>query len=111
MKRLSFLYFSIVAAPVLTTTGACAALINVPAPISQTISNVDQVRLVCDQDCRCWRTGYIVRNYGWKIDERELQDPNYCPAGGHYNGYYRRGPGTGLSFESRFPVRSFRFPF
>jgi hypothetical protein len=99
------------AAAALLATGASAAPLNVSGLMSQQTSNVDRVRLVCDQDCRCWRTGYIQRGYHAKADPREYQDPNYCPAGGYYNGYYRTGPGTGLGFESRFPVRSLPFPF
>jgi len=29
----------------------------------------------------------------------------------YYNGYYRKGPATGLGFESRYTVREFPFPF
>jgi hypothetical protein len=107
MIRLSLL----IAAAALITTEASAAPLNVSGLMSQQSSNVDRVRLVCDQDCRCWRTGYIQRGYDEKVDPKEYQDPNYCPAGGYYNGHYRTGPGTGLGFESRFPVRSLPFPF
>jgi hypothetical protein len=107
MMRISLLFV----AAALLATGASAAPVNVSSLMSLSTSNVDRVRLVCDQDCRCWRTGYIQRGYHWKVDPREYQDPNYCPAGGYYNGYYRTGPGTGLGFESRLPVRSLPFPF
>jgi hypothetical protein len=107
MKR----QFFIPAAAVCMATAACAAPIGLTSLLPQQASNVDRVRLVCDQDCHCWRTGYIAGNHARKIDDRERQDPNFCPGGGYYNGYYRTGPGTGLSFESRFPVRSFPFPF
>jgi hypothetical protein len=107
MKRLFF----IAAAAAFTTTAVCAAPVHVSGLTSQQDTSIARVRLVCDQDCRCWRTGYMARNYRWKVDDRARQDPNFCPDGGSYNGHYRTGPGTGLSFESRFPVRSFPFPF
>jgi hypothetical protein len=115
MKSIAHLFF-IAATAALISTGAGAAPVNlfVPnvfVPLSQQTPSIDRVRLVCDQDCRCWRTGYIQRGYDEKVDPKEYQDPNYCPAGGYYNGHYRTGPGTGLGFESRFPVRSLPFPF
>ena len=110
MKRIAGPFF-IAAAAALVATASAAAPVEVSSPISQPTASTNRVRLVCDQDCRCWRTGYAQRGHGWKIDDREFQDPNYCPAGGHYNCYYRAGPGTGLSFDSRLPVRSFPFPF
>ncbi len=110
MKDIAHLLF-IAAAATLMMSGVRAAPVHVFAPLSQQAAGVDRVRLVCDQDCRCWQTGYIQRGYYWKIDPRELQDPNYCPPGGYYNGHYRTGPGTGLGFESRYPVRSLPFPF
>jgi hypothetical protein len=110
MKNMTRLFF-IAAAAACMTTAASAAPVRVTGLLAQQTSSVDRVRLVCDQDCRCWRTGYIARNDFRKIDDRERQDPNFCPGWGYYNGYYRTGPGTGLSFESRFPVRSFPFPF
>jgi hypothetical protein len=110
MKSIAHRFF-IAAAAALVTTAAGSAPINESRALSQRTSGIDQVRLVCDQDCHCWPTGYVKRGHGWKIDDRERQDPNYCPAGGHYNGHYRAGPATGLSFESRLPVRSFPFPF
>jgi hypothetical protein len=110
MKTMTRLFFIAVAAAS-TLTAACAAPAGVTGLMTQRMSSVDQVRLVCDQDCRCWPTGYRARNDTRTFDERERGDPNACPGGGRYNGHYRSGPGTGLSFESRFPVRSFAFPF
>ena len=103
--------FFVAAAAAFTTTAVCAAPIHVPSLAPQQDTSIARVRLVCDQDCRCWRTGYVARNDRWKVDDQARQDPNFCPGRGYYNGYYRTGPGTGLSFESRFPVRSLPFPF
>ena len=107
----TMLPFFIAAAAALMVSEVCAAPVHVAGLSSQRPSSVDRVRLVCDQDCRCWHTLSQQRNYRRKIDDRERQDPNFCPGGGHFNGYYRTGPATGLSFESRLPVRSFPFPF
>jgi hypothetical protein len=99
-------------AAALVAAGTCsAAPVGVPSLTPQPAPDVERVRLVCDQDCRCWRTGYVERGYARKIEYRERQDANFCPGGGYYNGHYRTGPGTGLSFESRLPVRSLPFPF
>ncbi|MFB9269715.1 hypothetical protein ACFFWD_42490 [Bradyrhizobium erythrophlei] len=110
MKHTTLL-FLIAAAAALMASEVCAAPVHVTGLSSQQLSSVDRVRLVCDQNCRCWHTLYRQRNHRWKTDDRERQDPNYCPGGGHFNGHYRTGPATGLSFESRLPVRSFPFPF
>jgi hypothetical protein len=74
-------------------------------------TRIEQVRMVCDQYCNCWRTRYQGRQT--TPTEREdlacrnrSPDPVY-----YYNGYYRHGPATGLGFESRSPVREFSFPF
>jgi hypothetical protein len=72
---------------------------------------IEQVRMVCDQHCDCWRTRYQER--------RPLlagRDDLACPISrsgrvSYYNGYYRTGPATGVDFESRYPVREFAFPF
>ncbi|NEU95316.1 hypothetical protein [Bradyrhizobium uaiense] len=110
MKTTTLLFLiaaaSVITAPDVNATPAYVATLSLPHP-----AHVDRVRLACDQDCNCWPTRYQQRIYRRKIDELERQDPNYCPGGGHYNGHYRTGPTTGLSFESRLPVRSHPFPF
>ncbi|MGY3446314.1 MULTISPECIES: hypothetical protein [unclassified Bradyrhizobium] len=107
MKNTTRLF--VVAAAAMMASDVCAAPVDVTRLPSQRLANVVQVRLACDQNCHCWRTLYRERSHRRTIDER--QDPNYCPGGGHYNGHYRTGPGTGLSFDSRLPVRSLPFPF
>lgn len=110
MKNMARLFYIAVAAA-LTTSAANAAPVHVSSLVPQHALSVERVRLVCDQDCRCWHTRYQQRNNAWKVDDRERWNPNYCPGGGYYNGHYRTGPGIGLSFESRFPVRGYPFPF
>jgi hypothetical protein len=72
---------------------------------------VEQVRMVCDQDCNCWSTRYQERR-----PALAGRDDLACPVPGrrhvgYYNGYYRSGAATGIDFDSRYPVRGFAFPF
>ncbi|WP_407146949.1 hypothetical protein [Bradyrhizobium sp. ORS 86] len=110
MKNITLL-FLIAAAAAMVASDVWAMPVHVAMLSSQHPASVDRVRLACDQNCRCWQTLYRQRSHHRKIDDRERQDPDYCPGGGHYNGHYRTGPAIGLGFESRLPVRSFPFPF
>ncbi|MGY4313930.1 hypothetical protein [Bradyrhizobium sp. JR3.5] len=101
----------IAAAGAMMASVACAAPVRVTRLSPQDPASVVRIRLACDQNCHCWQTRYQQRPYRRKIDDQERHDPNYCPGAGHYNGHYRTGPATGLSFESRLPVRSLPFPF
>ncbi|WP_050628983.1 hypothetical protein [Bradyrhizobium viridifuturi] len=94
-----------------TASDACAAPVHVARLSSQRPVAAVRVRLACDQDCRCWQTRYQQRRDRRATADQTRLDPNYCPGGGHYNGHYRTGPATGLSFESRTPVRALPFPF
>jgi len=81
------------------------------ATVREPQPSIEQVRLVCDQYCTCWRTRY----QGGRTIHEGRKDL-LCPSHRHnrhlyYSGYYRQGPATGLGFESRFPVREFSFPF
>jgi hypothetical protein len=72
---------------------------------------IEQVRMVCDQHCDCWRTRYQERR-PVLAGRDDLACPTSRPGrAGYYNGYYRTGPATGLDFDSRYPVREFAFPF
>ncbi len=72
---------------------------------------VEQVRLVCDQNCSCWQTRYQERR-PLLAGHDDLACPTSRPGRvGYYNGYYRTGPATGIDFYSRYPVRGFAFPF
>lgn len=78
-----------------------------PAPIASNVAALTEpVRLVCDQDCRCWHTAYPAQRSRVPI----VEDINACPAGGRYNGHYRTGPSVGLGFESRV-AKPTLFPF
>jgi hypothetical protein len=85
-----------VATGVLLTTAAAAAPINA-TPLGAN-SSVEQVRMVCDQSGRCWRSRgprYVQRGYrgdGYVV-RRGYNRP------GH--GYHGGGPSIGLSFGNR----------
>ena len=71
------------------------------APFGQIAAPIEQVRLVCNQWGRCWRTG--PRYYGYDYDgPRGYYGPGYGYYGGR--GYYGDpgvtvgGPGFGLRF-------------
>ena len=76
----------------LLASAASAAPLNATTIGSAEVSNVDQVRLVCNEYGRCWRTRgprYVRRYYE--------DDPSYVVGRG-YNyyagpGYYDRGYG------------------
>ncbi|WP_136626578.1 hypothetical protein [Bradyrhizobium macuxiense] len=82
-----------------------------PATAREWQPPVEQVRMVCDQDCHCWRTRYHERR-PMLAGRPDLACP---PAArrpvGYYDGHYRAGPATGVDFDSRYPVREFAFPF
>jgi len=57
---------SIMGATALLASAASAAPLNPTAVGTPEASNIEQVRVVCDQFGRCWRTGgprYVYRNY------------------------------------------------
>jgi len=101
---------SLIAAAAFIASAANAAPVSFDGRMASGISPVEAVRLVCDQDCHCWRTAYQGRSTPRKADVSLRDDVNACPQGGHYNGYYRTGPGTDLGFESRIP-HTHPFPF
>jgi hypothetical protein len=59
------------------------------APLNETASSIEQVRLVCNGWGRCWHTGPRFYRYGY-------YRPYYRPYGPRY-GYYG-GPGIGFHF-------------
>ena len=94
----------------LLATASAAAPLSLADRAASAISRVEQVRLVCDQDCRCWHTAYRERLTREARMLRALDDDaNACPAG-RYNGHYRSGPSVGLGFDTRTPHTSV-FPF
>ena len=86
-------------------SGASAAPLAPTALESTASAGIEQVRLVCDQFGRCFRTGpryvqrygdddgYVVRrSYGY-YDRPAYYDRGY--------GYYGGGPSIGFSFGTR----------
>lgn len=106
MKKMMLATF---AAAALLTGGAGAAPLD-PANIgSAQASNVDQVRLVCNEYGRCWRTRgprYVQRGYDDNDDSYVVRRGyGYYGGPGYYDrpgyGYYSEGPGIGFSFGTR----------
>jgi hypothetical protein len=101
-----------VAADVMFATSASAApLLNQGSTISQP-TTLENVRLVCREDGRCYRTGgrrYVERRYyGGSYaygPRRAYVEPGYGYSDypGYYSsgpGYYDDGPSIGFSFGS-----------
>src|SRR5260370_4057682 len=96
---------SIIGATALLASAASAAPLNPAAVGTPEASKIDQVRLVCNEYGRCWRTrgpryyrsyddddGYYVRrSYGY------YGGPGYY-SGPAYGGYYGGGPHFWVSF-------------
>jgi hypothetical protein len=100
MKTIALTTFA--AATLLVSAASAAPLLPATAG-AQPGSNVDQVRLVCDEDGHCWQSRgprYIQRSYG--DDDAYVVRRSYGP--GYYErpgyGYYG-GPGISFSFGSR----------
>src|SRR6266481_2461068 len=94
---------SIMGATALLASAASAAPLNPTAVGTPEASNIEQVRVVCDQFGRCWRTRgprYVYRNYN-----NGYRNYNSYGAPGYYTfpgyGYYGGGPGIGFGFGSR----------
>jgi hypothetical protein len=94
---------AIMGATALLASAASAAPLNPTAVGTPEASNIDQVRLVCNQFGRCWRTRgprYVYRNY-----DSGYRSYNYYGGPGYYAGpgygYYGGGPSFGFSFGSR----------
>ena len=73
------------------------------APLGEVASPVEQVRLVCNEWGRCWRTGPRYYRYGY-YGPRRYYGPGYGygyygPRYGYYGpGIAFGGPGFGLRF-------------
>ena len=106
---------SIVGATALLASAASAAPLSPSAVAGPEASNIDQVRMVCNERGRCWRsrgTRYIQRSYGGYDYDYGDDDAyygrrsyNYYGGPGYYSepgyGYYGGGPSIGFSFGSR----------
>lgn len=94
-------------AATIVASSAGAAPLAPAAGASTEMANVDQVRLVCDEYGRCYRTRgprYVQRYYGG--DDGYVVRRSYGSYGGpgYYDrgyGYYGGGPSIGFSFGTR----------
>jgi hypothetical protein len=75
------------------------------APLGQLAAPVEQVRLVCNQWGRCWRTGPRYYGYGYGAPRR-YYGRGYGYYGRPYGGYYG-GPGVSVGV----PGLGFRFGY
>ena len=93
---------SILGATALLASAATAAPLNPTAVGTPEASNTEQVRLVCNQFGRCWRTRgprYVYRNYDSGYGSYNYYGgPGYAGPG---YGYYGGGPRFGFSFGTR----------
>ncbi len=93
-------------AAALLASAASAAPLNANGIGNVEASNVEQVRLVCNEYGRCWRTRgprYIQRYYGDDDAYVVRRSYNYYGGPGYYDrgyGYYG-GPSIGFSFGTR----------
>ena len=94
-------FLSIAGATMLLASAASAAPLSPAAVATPAASNIDQVRLVCNEyGRRCYRTGprYVYRGYddGYYAPRRSY---GYYGGGpGYGGGYYGGGPSIGFSF-------------
>lgn len=93
------------AATAMLASAASAAPLNSTVINSAEFANVDQVRLVCNEYGRCFRTRgprYVRRYYGGDDDYVVRRSYGYYGGPGYYDrGYYGGGPGIGFSFGTR----------
>ncbi len=97
---------SIAGATMLLASAASAAPLSPAAVGTSAASNIDQVRLVCNEYGRCYRTRgprYVYRSYddGYYAPRRSYGYYGGGPAyygSGYGGGYYGGGPSIGFSF-------------
>jgi hypothetical protein len=95
---------SIMGATALLASAASAAPLKPAAVGIPEASNIEQVRVACNQFGRCWRTGgprYVYRNYsnGYRSYYNYYEAPGYYTFPGY--GYYGGGLGIGFGFGGR----------
>ena len=94
-------------AAALLGSAAVAAPLNPTAVGSAEVSEIEQVRLVCDEYGRCYRTRgprYVQRYYGDDDAYVVRRSNGYYGGPGYYDrgyGYYGGGPSIGFSFGTR----------
>ncbi|UPK39919.1 hypothetical protein IVB18_23440 [Bradyrhizobium sp. 186] len=100
---------AVIGATALLASAASAAALNPAAVGTPEASKIDQVRLVCNEYGRCWRTRgprYVYRSYGDDDGYYVRRSYGYYGGPGYYSGpayggYYGGGPSIGFSFGSR----------
>jgi hypothetical protein len=95
---------SIIGATTLLASAASAAPLSPAAVGIAEASSIDQVRLVCNEDGRCFRTRgpryvqrYVDDGYYPRRSYNYYGGPGYY-SGPAYGGYYGGGPSIGFSF-------------
>ena len=91
---------SIAGAAMLLASAASAAPLSPAAVGTSAASNIDEVRLVCNEYGRCWRSRgprYVYRGYddGYYAPRRSY---GYGAGPDYGGGYYGGGPSIGFSF-------------
>ena len=100
MKTILFAAFG----AALLAASANAAPIAPAATASTEAAGVEQVRLVCDEYGRCYRTRGVQRYYGGDDGYMVRRSYGYYGGPGYYDrgyGYYGGGPSIGFSFGTR----------
>lgn len=93
-------------ATVLLGSAVSAAPLSPAAVSTSELSGIEQVRLVCNEYGRCFRTRgprYVQRYYG-DDDYAVRRSYGYYGGPGYYDrghGYYGGGPSIGFSFGTR----------
>ncbi|MBP2433895.1 MULTISPECIES: hypothetical protein [Bradyrhizobium] len=94
-------------AATLMASSASAAPLAPAAIASNEASDIEQVRLVCNEYGRCYRTRgprYVQRYYGGDDGYVVRRSYGYYSGPGYYGrgyGYYGGGPSIGFSFGTR----------
>ncbi|MCP1838838.1 hypothetical protein ACVIHI_008241 [Bradyrhizobium sp. USDA 4524] len=91
----------------LMASSATAAPLAPAAIASTEVAGIEQVRLVCNEYGRCYRTGgprYVQRYYDEDDGYVVRRSYGYSSGPGYYDpgyGYYGGGPSIGFSFGTR----------
>ena len=95
------------AASLMASAATAAPLAPAIAGSSEAVTGIEQVRLVCDQFGRCFRTRgprYVQRYYGDDDAYVVRRSYNYYDGPRYYDhgySYYGGGPSIGFSFGTR----------
>ncbi|MDF2119729.1 hypothetical protein PY365_29630 [Roseiarcaceae bacterium H3SJ34-1] len=97
MHKLAFA--AVAASTLVSASSAIAGPLGITAAPPAVSSMVDDVRLVCNEWGRCWRTGPRY-GYGYYGGPRRVYGyaPGYYRGGPRFYGGYRRGPSVEFNF-------------